>query len=269
MHSPSWQVPPWLQSTFRHIFSLSRVISTEAVTKFCWHSSSSIFKSANLSQSFSRLPSPVHGLPPQLCSFFSLERNTFEIWHSSGQADHSPHSSQVQSTATFLKQKLHINNCPQSVKKSNILTTTAEVAWRWIFFIQFHACCATICCVPSQIPWPGLCPNFSTCFRAWPPISPAVVSAVTYITFNSHFQNHYLLFLLLQLNILSMSCFVQLINRILQLFETVCFIQGAHGISNTFQNIQLLKLFLATFSNLQEQADYIKRIRYWTISPKS
>ena len=110
MHSPSWQVPPWLQSTFRHIFSLSRVISTEAVTMFCWHRSSSFFKSANLSQSFSCLPSPVHGLPPQLCSFFSLMRNTFEIWHSSGQADHSPHSSQVQSTATFLKQKLHINN---------------------------------------------------------------------------------------------------------------------------------------------------------------
>ena len=110
MHSPSWQVPPWLQRTFRHIFSLSRVISTEASSKFFWHSSFPIFKSANLSQSFSCLPCPVHELPPQLCSFFSLVRNTFEIWHSSGQADHSPHSSQVQSTATFLKQKLHINN---------------------------------------------------------------------------------------------------------------------------------------------------------------
>merc|ERR1719295_2494689 len=58
----------------------------------------SIFKSANLSQFFSSLLLPVQAMPPHICSFFSLVRITLEIPHSSGHADHSPHSSQVQST---------------------------------------------------------------------------------------------------------------------------------------------------------------------------
>ena len=101
-----WQVPPFLQSRFWHILFFSRWISFNLSFKVLWHWSFSIFTSANLSQSSSSLPSPLHSSPPQMCSFFSLARNFFEMPHLSGQADQSPHSSHVQSTAIYWKTSL-------------------------------------------------------------------------------------------------------------------------------------------------------------------
>ena len=101
MHSPSSQVPLFLQTTSWHIFSLSRLISLVALTKRCLQLASSVFTSKNLLHSCSSLPRPEQGVPPHLCSFFSLVRNMVEVPHLSGQSDHSVHSPQVQGTAKF------------------------------------------------------------------------------------------------------------------------------------------------------------------------
>ena len=120
MHSPSCQLPPLLQITFWHIFSLSRLISFIALT-------SSVFTSENLLHVPFSLLRPEHGVPPHECSNFSLERNTFEVPHLSGQLDHSPHNPQVQSTAKFGKQILHDNNSLFCLE-INILMTAAWIA---------------------------------------------------------------------------------------------------------------------------------------------
>ena len=224
------------QSTFWHSLSRKRLFSTVILDKFCWHWSFSIFICACLSHIFSSVLRPVHARPPHSCSFFSLERDTFETPHSSGHADHSPHSSQVQSIARCLKWKNHNGN-PASSKNANILTTALFVAFRNAFHFSFQACLATISRVPFYIPWPRHYPIFPACLRAWPPVSPVVVCAVTFIFFNGHFQFHYHILLFLQLNILCMSCFVQVFNCVFQFFKTLCFIQRAQGICNSFQNI--------------------------------
>ena len=145
---------------------------------------------------------------------------------------------------------------PFSAKKPDILTTAdIFIACRGVLFIRFSACHPIISWMPFHSLWSALYPIWLTCFRAWPPMSPAVVCAVANIIYNCHVQFCHLILFFLKFNILSVSRVIQFFYCGLKFSKTICCcciccFQRAHVISNTFQNIQLFKLFSATFSNL-------------------